>query len=160
MKPAIAVGLLLVLGTVCFAKGYTGPANPTIPVDRAAINLDMADCVKATEEAVGVPEADAPEAIKEHAARLCALRARHKDARQRLLAGLAKLVAFFRDQTNHDHAANLPSTIKAIQNVVRECVDAVSSQQYCHNVGCTEEPEKNFILCETKAVEILDTINP
>jgi hypothetical protein len=131
---------------VCYAKSYTGPAKPTIPSDTAAIKTAMADCMNATEEAFGVTVADGGDAveIKKSATALCALREQHKAARDRLLSGLAKLVTFFKDQTNHDHAANLPATIKAVQNVVGECLNALRSQQYCHNVGCNEEPERNF----------------
>jgi hypothetical protein len=162
MKPGVTCVLLLVLAAVSYAKGYTGPAKPTIPSDTAAIRTDMADCMKATEEAFGVTIADGGDAveIKKSAAALCTLRAQHKAARDRLLAALAKLVALLKDHTNHDHAANLPATIKAVQHVVGECLKALSSQQYCHNVGCNEEPERNFTLCETKAAEILDAINP
>jgi hypothetical protein len=157
----LAAAFVLLVGAVGHAQGYRGPAKPTIPSDAAPVVTDMDGCVKATEEALGaIADGADPARIKESAADLCALRAQHKAARDRLLAGLAKLVATLKDHTNHDHAANLPATIKAIQHVVAECLSAVRSQQYCHNVGCNEEPERNFILCETKAAEILDTILP
>jgi hypothetical protein len=70
------------------------------------------------------------------------------------------LVTVFKDATNHDHASNLPDTIKSIQAMVKECMNALDSQQYCHNVACNELPEKNATLCEAKAAEILEVIVP
>lgn len=148
------VSVLLSAGAAFAAKSYSGPAKPTIPADTGAIDTSWASCLKATNEAVAGDEAE----LREPATRLCTLRSQHKAARERLLTGLAKLVEEYRDATNHDHAQRLPDTIKAIQGVVKSCVDALSSQQYCHNLGCNEEPESNFILCETKAAEILEVI--
>src|SRR5215470_8909991 len=152
-----ALGLLSVLlatGAALAAKGYSGSAKPTIPADTGAIDTSMVSCMKATNDAVPGDDAE----LREPATRLCQLRTQHRAARERLLTGLAKLVVEYRDDTNHDHAQRLPDTIKAIQGIVKNCVDAVSSQQYCHNLGCNEEPESNFILCETKAAEILEAI--
>jgi hypothetical protein len=154
MLRTLSVASVLLFAGVSFAKGYNGPAKPTIPSDTGAIDTSMASCLKATNEAVPGDESE----LREPATRLCTLRSQHKAARDRLLGGLAKLVAEYRDDTNHEHASRLPDTIKAIQGIVKDCLDAVSSQQYCHNLGCNEEPEANFILCETKAAEVLDAI--
>ena len=92
------------------------------------------------------------------AAHLCKLRATHKIARNRLRAALAKLVATYKDFTNHDHAKNLPHTIEALQRMVSDCLRALGSQQWCHNIACATWPEENAILCETKAAEVADAI--
>ena len=152
--------LLVLLAAVAHADGYKGPARPTIPADAGPIATDKAACVKDAEESLGLTIAEGGDAerIQQAGAELCGLRAQHRAARDHLLERLATLVATYKDATNHDHAQRLPATIKAIQGVVRGCVEALASQQYCHNMGCAEEPESNFILCETKAAEILDAI--
>jgi hypothetical protein len=154
MQRALGLSVFLLAAGALAAKSYSGPAKPTIPADTGAIDTSMASCMKVTNDAM--PGND--DEIRDDATRLCKLRNEHKAARERLLTGLAKLVSEYRDDTNHEHAQRLPDTIKAIQGIVRNCVDALSSQQYCHNLGCNEEPETNFILCETKAAEILEAI--
>ncbi len=96
-----------------------------------------------------------------YAAGLCKLRAAHKHVRARLIAAFDHLVDEYAEQTNHDHAQNLPTTVDALQSVVEQCIRALDSQQYCHNIACLTLPEQNAILCETKATEIADAIlNP
>ncbi len=141
---------LLALGEPAHAKA--GP--PGIPGDTAKIVLDHADCVRATADVMGGAQSE----IEDLAKTLCELRAAHKAARDKLLGKLAKLVETFKDQTNHEHAQNLPDTIASIQHVVKECVAALESQQYCHNVGCNNLPEMNFTFCEDEASAIVDHI--
>ena len=157
------VFLVLALGGVAQAeRGYRGPARPPVPADSKPIRVDHESCVKDAAEAIGLDVAGGgdKEQLESAGKELCELRARHQAAREHLLERLAALVAALKDATNHDHAQRLPATIKAVQSVVRSCLDALASQQYCHNIGCAEEPEKNAILCETKAAEIVDAIVP
>src|SRR5262249_45329852 len=95
MPRAASFAIVLCFSAASFAKGYAGPAHPTIPADAQAIDTSMAGCMKATLEVAGDDEA----AARAPATRLCALRTQHKAARDRLLAGLANLVAEYKDDT-------------------------------------------------------------
>ena len=124
---------------------------PTVRADRERIRTKAAEC-----------KADAEELIDDDSGKmagyLCKLRADHQLARNRLRAGLAKLIESYKDFTNHDHAKNLPRTIEALQRMVGDCLQALESQQWCHNIVCGTWPEENAILCETKAAQVVDAI--
>jgi hypothetical protein len=151
----LGIGVLRIAAVVALASsgsvGHAAPELPEVRADQQRIRTTAAEC-----------KADADELIEDEsgkkASSLCKLRAEHKLARDRLRGALAKLVATYRDFTNHGHARNLPSTLEALQRMVGDCLKAVESQQYCHNIVCATWPEENAILCETKATEIVEAI--
>src|SRR5262249_26247979 len=79
-------------------------------------------------------------------------------ARARLLVAMNRIIDTWSDYTNHDHAQRLPATTQALQAVVAQCLRALESQQWCHNIGCATLPEENAIFCETKAAEIAEAM--
>jgi hypothetical protein len=146
----------LALSSTALGDGYKGPARPTIPSDGRPLRTVPAECIADVKE---VTAWDAAE-TKKAADTVCDLRTKHGAARKRLLDDLAKLVATFKDVTNHDHAANLPATIKSVQTIVQQCVAALESQQYCHNIACLTLPEDNAIFCENQAAALVERIAP
>lgn len=153
MRPRIAS--LLALSTLLAVAPSIGhaapPARPEVRADRGPIGATAAECKRDVEPLIG-------DESGKLAAYLCKLRAEHQRARDRLRDQLAKLVATYKDFTNHDHAKNLPQTLEALQRMVGDCLRAVESQEYCHNIVCATWPEENAILCEDKASEVVDAI--
>jgi hypothetical protein len=127
------------------------PEPPEVRVDQGSIHTTAAQCKVDADELISDPDG-------KMAAYLCKLRVQHSHARDRLRGRLAKLVAAYKDFTNHDHAKNLPTTLEALQRMVGDCVEALDSQQYCHNIVCATWPEENLTLCENKAADVVDTI--
>jgi hypothetical protein len=123
--------------------------------DSGPIGVSAAECKAEAAEIMDDPSGGG------YAPGLCKLRAAHKRVRARLIAAINHIVDEYAEYTNHDHAQNLPTTVDALQSVVEQCIRALDSQQYCHNIACLTSPEQNAIFCETKATEIADAIlNP
>lgn len=151
--PLILV-LFLSLITSAFAdnRPYNGSASPVIPADNDKIRTHLSECIEDVNDVTTDNEKhDAANA-------LCELRQQHQDARQQVLNGLAELVSLYKDMTNHDHAGRLDQTISLIQNDVKICLDALASQEYCHNIACATEPELDAIFCEKQATALLNRI--
>ncbi|WP_454782997.1 hypothetical protein [Legionella sp. WA2022007384] len=151
---ALTAFILLNITTVAFAdnSSYTGPDNPVIPADNNKIRLNLAECIEDTNEVMG--DNDTHDLAKE----LCELRTQHQAARQQVLNGLTDLVDQYKGITNHDHDQRLAQTISLIQNGVKTCIDALASQEYCHNIGCVTEPELDAIFCDKQATAIINRI--
>ena len=146
--------LVFAVASTALADGYRGPARPTIPTDAGPIRTKLDEC---TADIKQVTAWDAA-ATKQAAQELCELRAKHATARKRLGDALAQLVDTFKDATNHDHAAKLPTTIGNVQAMVKQCVATLETQQYCHNVACKTEPEHNAMFCENQAADLVGRI--
>ena len=131
---------------------YNGPDNPIIPADNNKIRLTLPQCIEDINEVT--TDTETHDAAKD----LCQLREQHQAARQKTLKGLADLVAQYKGMTNHQHDQRLAQTISLIQQNVNTCLEALDSQEYCHNIGCAIEPESDAILCETEASKIINRI--
>jgi hypothetical protein len=151
---AFIVFIFLNITTVAFADNspYTGPANPIIPADNDKIRVNLAECIEDTNEVTG--DNDTHDLAKG----LCELRVQHQAIRQQVLKGFAELVDQYKDMTNHDHAQRLAETIALIQRHVKTCLDALASQEYCHNIACATEPELDAIFCDKQAMAIINRI--
>ena len=145
------IGIVLASTLIASFGHAREPDAPELRADHGRIRTSASEC-----------KADMDEVFEDEsgkmAAHLCKLRATHKIARGRLRAALATLLATYKDFTNHDHAKNLPVTIEALQKMVSDCLRALESQQWCHNLACATWPEENAILCETKAADVADAI--
>ncbi|WP_392536888.1 hypothetical protein [Legionella sp. 227] len=144
----------LIATTVTFADNttYKGPDNPIIPADNNKIRLDLSQCIEDTNEVMSDNE------THDLARDLCKLRAEHQTARKQVLKGLSELVDQYQGVTNHDHDQRLAKTISLIQNGIKICIDALASQEYCHNIGCATEPEIDAIFCDKQAIAIINRI--
>ena len=151
---ALAASVLLIVTTTVFAdnNSYNGSNNPIIPADNDQIRLSLDQCIADTNEVMTDNE------THDLAKDLCKLRAQHQTARQKTLKGLAELVDQYKGVTNHEHDQNLTQTISLIQNGVKLCLDALDSQQVCHNIGRVIVPETNAILCDNQATAIINRI--
>ncbi|CDZ77793.1 hypothetical protein BN59_02083 [Legionella massiliensis] len=152
--PALTTFVFFIVTTVTFAdsSAYNGPDNPIIPADNDEIRLNFAQCIEDTNELM--PDNDAHDLAKN----LCELRVKHQAARQQVLKGLAELVAQYKGVTNHQHDQNLAQTISLIQGGVKSCLDAIGSQEVCHNIGCAIVPETDATLCDNQAMIIINRI--
>lgn len=150
----LTVFIFLNITTAAFAdtSSYNGPNNPVIPADNDKIKLSLAECIKDTNEVTTDNETN------DLAKGLCELRTQHQAARQQVLKGLTELVDQYKGMTNHDHDQNLAQTISLIQTSVKTCLDALASQEYCHNIGCVTEPELDAIFCDNQATAIINRI--
>ena len=146
--------LALLMLTSVSAFAYDGPKNPVIPADNGPIRLKFEECLADVQEVVSWDE----EEEKKRATRLCELRADHLKARTLVTDGLAKIVSTFKGFYNHDHDQNLPVTIDSIQQTVANCLKALESQQYPHNIALVTTPEYNAILCENVAAQVVQAI--
>lgn len=143
------------LAAPAVAGPYHGPAHPMLPADAAPIRTARAQCAADLQDVISWSR-DQTEAAITH---LCALRAEHATARAELLARLAKLVAEYRDVTNHDHAANLAATVAGVQRQVAGCLATLQSQEFPHNVEVLFVPERDAIFCEHQAAALLGRID-
>lgn len=150
----LAVFIFLNITTVAFADDspYNGPPNPIIPADNNQIKLSLAECIEDTNEVTMDNE------THDLAKELCELRTQHQAARQQVLKGLTDLVELYKGMTNHDHSQRLAQTISLIQTGVKTCMDALASQEYCHNIACVTEPELDAIFCDKQAMTIINRI--
>ncbi|MCL9683543.1 hypothetical protein [Legionella maioricensis] len=150
----VSVFIFCFAATVTFANNasYTGPDDPIIPADSNTIRLKLEQCMEDINEVTS--DTDAHDSAKA----LCQLREQHLSARQQTLKGLAELVAQYKGMTNHDHDQRLAQTISLIQEGVKTCMKALASQEYCHNLGCAEEPENDAIFCDNQATRIINRI--
>ncbi|WP_412754311.1 hypothetical protein [Legionella donaldsonii] len=151
---ALIVFICFNLTAVVFADDspYRGPNNPVIPADNDKIRLSLAECIEDTNEMTSDNE------THDLAKEVCELRTQHQAARQQVLKGLMELVAQYKGMTNHDHAQRLAQTISLIQNDVKTCLDALASQEYCHNIACVTLPELDAIFCDNQATAIINRI--
>ncbi|WP_019215479.1 hypothetical protein [Legionella tunisiensis] len=131
---------------------YKGPNNPVIPADNNKIRLSLAECIEDTNEMTS------DNGTHDLAKGLCELRAQHQAARQQALKGLTELVNLYKGMMNHDHDQRLAQTISLIQSGVKTCLDALASQEYCHNIACVTEPELDAIFCDNQATAIINRI--
>ena len=60
--------------------------------------------------------------------------------------------------TNHDHDQRLSQTIALVQHNLKSCLDALASQEYCHNYACAADPDSDAIFCDNQATNILNRI--
>lgn len=137
------------------AAPYRGPARPAVPADAGPIRTTLAQCTADVKDAIDLDGSELAKA----AHHLCDLRAQHAAARAELLGKLAHLVTEFRDVTNHDHAENLPSTIRGIQQLVAGCLTTLDSQQYPHNIAIPLVAEHDAIFCDRQASAVVDQID-
>ena len=140
--------------TTAFADNspYNGTNNPVIPADNNAIKMTLAECIEDTNEVTSDNE------THDLAKELCELRTQHQAARQHVLKGLAELVTLYKGMMNHDHDQRLAQTISLIQSGVKTCIDALASQEYCHNIACATEPELDAIFCDKQATTLINRI--
>lgn len=152
--PALTTLVFLIATTVTFAEGtsYNGPNNPIIPADNNEIRLKLTQCIEDTNEVM--PDNETHDLAKE----LCKFREQHQAARQQALKGLTELVGQYKGVTNHGRDQNLAQTISLIQEGVKLCLNALASQEVCHNIGCVTVPESDAILCDNQATAIINRI--
>lgn len=150
----LAVFIFFNITSVAFAdiSSYTGPDNPVIPADNGVIRTTLDECIADTNEVMSDDE------THNLAKGLCELRVEHQNVRQKVLKGLAELVAQCKGVVNHDHDQRLAETISLIQTDVKICLDALASQEYCHNIGCATEPEMDAIFCNNQALAIINRL--
>ena len=153
-KHCVIIAVVLAVAAPARADRYTGPDQPELTADKDPISVAPADCKKDVLEAWGADD----DTAKQYAKSVCSLRKKHLAARAKLKADLAAIVARYKGQTNHDHDQRLSTTIQSIDTMVKSCLAALDSQQYCHNVQCLEQPEDNAILCETQASAVAEQI--
>lgn len=145
---------MLITSTPIFAEDtpYNGPDNPVIPADNNKIRLNLAQCIE------DVNEVFTDNQTHDIAKDLCKLREQHQAARQQALKRLAALVTLYKGMTNHQHDQRLAQTISFIQEGVNNCINALASQEYCHNIACATEPELDAIFCDQQATGIINRL--
>ncbi|KTD78805.1 hypothetical protein [Legionella waltersii] len=146
--------IILCFSSFSFAEGsaYNGPDNPIIPADKEEIRLKLDQCITDLNDVF--TDNDTHDAAKE----LCRLRQEHAEARQAVLKGLADLVVQYKGVTNHDHDQQLGETISLIQTNISSCINALASQEYCHNINCETTPELDATFCEKQALTLINRI--
>ncbi|NJL25275.1 MAG: hypothetical protein HC902_08920 [Calothrix sp. SM1_5_4] len=96
--------------------------------------------------------------LEEAAGKLCELRRAHLEARQRLRAGLSRLVSEFAGVTNHDHDQNLPKTLRLVQQHVRVCLESIRSQWNAHSMEILWSEERMAIFCNNQGADLIEQI--